>query len=97
MFRFSVDNDTAKRVDKKQLASNNVAPDEDWERGLRDTDDHVEGESYFRAETANPSSLEEAISFVQGLFFTTPDRVWIGDEVYEVDEEDVERARKSTA
>lgn len=97
MFRFSVDNESAERVNKKQLASNNIGPDEDWEQGLRDTDDYEAGESCFRAETANPSSLEDAISFVQGLFFTTPERVWIGDEVYEVDEEAAEHARKSTA
>lgn len=97
MFRFSVESASAERANKKQLASNNVGPDEDWEEGLRDTDDHVEGESYFRAETVNPSSLEEAISFVQGLFFTTPERVWIGDEVYEIDEETAAGARKSTA
>lgn len=97
MFRFSVDKDSAKRANKKQLASNDVGPDEDWEQGLRDTDAHNENESYFRAETASPASVEDAISFVQGLFFTTPERVWIGDELFEVDEEMANRPRKSTA
>lgn len=97
MFRFSVDNESAKHVNKKQLASNDVGPDDDWEQGLRDNDEHVEGESYFRADGVTPSSLEEAISYVQGLFFTIPERVWIGGEVHQVDEEAAERARKSTA
>ena len=97
MFRFSVDKDSAKRVNKKQLASNDVGPDEDWEQGLHDTDAYNENESYFRAETASPASVEDAISFVQGLFFTTPERVWIGDELFEIDEETANRARKSTA
>lgn len=97
MFRFSVDKDSAKRVNKKQLASNNVGPDEDWEQGLRDTDAYDANERYFRADTASPASVEDAVSFVQGLFFTTPERVWIGDEVFDIDEETANRARKSTA
>lgn len=97
MFRFSVDKESAERANKKQLASNNVGPDEDWEQGLRGTDEFEPDERYFRADAVSPSSVEEAISFVQGLFFTTPERVWIGDDVYEVDRETADRVRKSTA
>ena len=34
MFRFSVDRATAERVNAKQLASNGVGRDDDWEEGL---------------------------------------------------------------
>lgn len=97
MFRFSVDKESAERANKKQLASNDVGPDEDWEEGLRDTDDYRDSERYFRADTVTPKSVEEAISYVQGVFFTTPERIWIGGDLYEIDEEDTERAEKSTA
>lgn len=97
MFRFSVDKDSAERADKKQLASHEIGPDEDWEQGLRDTNAYREDERYFRADGTTPASVNDAVSFVQGLFFTTPERVWLGDEVFEVDTETANRARKSTA
>lgn len=96
MFRFSIDKDSAERASEKQLISNDVGRDEDWEEGLRDTGEFDPAERCFRADTATPSSVDEAVSFVQGLFFTTPERVWIGDEVYRIDEETVQRAEKST-
>lgn len=96
MFRFSIDQSSAERANEKQLASHNVGPDEDWAEGLRDTEGIRESEAYFRAETQTPKSIEEAVRFVQGLFFTTPERVWIGDDVYEVDQETVERAQRTT-
>lgn len=97
MFRFSVDKESAERANRKQLASNDVGPDEDWEQGLRDTDDFDPNERCFRADTKTPSSVEEAVTFVRGLFFTAPDRVWIGDEVHHVDERTARRAEKSTS
>lgn len=69
----------------KQLASNNVTPDEDWEAGLKDADDYVPGERCFRAETETPQSVDDAVDFVRGLLVTTPNRVWIGDERHEID------------
>lgn len=97
MFRFSVDRESAQRVNEKQLASNGVGRDDDWEEGLRDTGEYRKSEAYFRADTTTPDSVEEAISYVQGLFFTTPERVWIGDEVQEIDKEMTERAEKATS
>lgn len=97
MFRFSIDRASAERANKKQLASHDVGPDEDWEEGLRDTGDYRGEEAYFRADTTTPSSVEEAVSYVQGLFFTTPDRVWIGDDVFEIDQETAASASKSSS
>ena len=97
MFRFSVDRESAERVNEKQLASNGVGRDDDWEEGLRDTDDFRSEEAYFRADTTTPNSVEEAVSYVQGLFFTTPERVWLGDELHEIDREVTERVQKSTS
>lgn len=97
MFRFSVDRKSAERVNEKKLASNGVGRDDDWEEGLRDTGDYRSSEACFRADTARPKSVEEAISYVQGLFFTTPERVWIGDEVHEIDQERTERAEKAAS
>lgn len=97
MFRFSVDRKSAERVNQKQLASHAVGRDDDWEEGLRDTGDYRNAEAYFRADTTSPDSVEEAISYVQGLFFTTPERVWIGDDLFEIDQEMTERAQKSTS
>lgn len=97
MFRFSVDTSSAERVNEKQLASHDVGRDDDWAQGLRDTDEYHDSEAYFRAETQTPKSIEEAVTFVQGLFFTTPERVWIGDELHEIDQETAERSAKATS
>lgn len=97
MFRFSVDRESAERANEKQLASNDVGRDDDWEEGLRDTGDYRKSEVYFRADTVTPGSPEEAVTYVQGLFFTTPERVWIGDDVYEVDKDMTARAEKATS
>lgn len=96
MFRFSIDRASAERANKEQLASHDVGPDEDWEEGLRDTGDYRDEEAYFRADTTTPSSVEEAVSYVQGLFFTTPERVWIGDDVHEIDQATANRAHKAS-
>lgn len=88
MFRFSIDEETASRTNAKQLASNNITRDEDWEEGLRDTQADVPGERCFRAETLTPKSVDEAVSFVQSYFLTVPNRVWIGDQLYEVGEQE---------
>lgn len=94
MFRFSVDRESANRANEKQLASHDVGRDDDWEEGLRDTGDHRSTEAYFRADTTTPNSVEEAVSFVQGLFFTTPERIWMRDEVHEINRDTTERAEK---
>jgi len=88
MFRFSIDEQTAERASDKQLASNNITLDEDWEQGLKDTGDAIPGERCYRAETKSPRSVEDAISFVRGHFVTTPHRVWLGDELYEIEGSD---------
>lgn len=90
MFRFSIDEQTAVRASDRQLASNNITRDEDWEQGLQDVGDAVAGERCYRAETKSPRTVEDAISFVRGHFVTTPHRVWLGDELYEIEGSDDE-------
>lgn len=84
MFRFSVDEETARRASDKQLASNNITLDEDWEQGLQDTGDAMPGERCYRAETKTPRTVDDAISFVRGHFIAAPHRIWLGDEQYEI-------------
>lgn len=96
MFRFSVDAATAERANKKQLASNNITLDEDWEKSLADEGDERADERCFRAETSSPKSIEDAVSFVRGHFRSAPTRVWMGDELYELAEEESESVEESS-
>lgn len=90
MFRFTIDEHTAGRASDRQLASNNITLDVDWERDLKDRGDAVPGERCYRAETKTPRSVEDAISFVRGHFVTAPHRVWLGDDLYEIGDVEAE-------
>lgn len=93
MFRFSIDNTVDVDINDDQLATANVGRDDDFAERLRRTNDYRDDETVFRAENADPETLEEAVAFVQGLFFRAPDRVWLGDgEGQEVTAEIANRA-----
>lgn len=78
MFRFSIDNTVAVDVNDGELVTASIGIDNDFAERLRMTDDYRDDETVFRAENENPETLEEAVAFVQGIFFRAPNRVWLG-------------------
>lgn len=84
MFRFSMDAEPL-AVNKDQLATAGITEDEEWEERLKEQDDYREGERYYRSDQERPGTLEEAVAFVQGVFERPPRRVWLGEEVHEVE------------
>lgn len=78
MFRFSMDNTAEVDINADQLATANIGRDDDFAERLRMTDDYRDDETVFRAENADPETLDEAVAYVQGLFFRAPNRVWLG-------------------
>ena len=97
MFRFSMEKGIRFDTNSGQLVTANIAPDEDWGERLKGTGEYKEDESYFRAENMQPKSVEQAVEFVQGIFFHAPNRVWIGGEGHEVTEAIANSVRKPTA
>ncbi len=78
MFRFSISNTREVDVNAGELETANVGRDDSFAERLRMTGDYRDDETVFRAENANPQTLDEAVAYVQGLFFRAPDRVWLG-------------------
>lgn len=96
MFSFAIDKGAAD-TRKTQLASHAITEDRELAHRLRLSGEYDEGEAYYRAENETPKSVEEAIEFVQGICFRAPNRVWIGDDEYEVTQEMTENTDKPTA
>jgi hypothetical protein len=96
MFSFSMDKNVRFDVRGKQLAQQAIGEDRELEQFLRDNGGYRDDELYFRAENAQPKTLQDAIAFVQGIFFHPPNRIWLGHEAeaLEVTDEDVAGARK---
>lgn len=94
MFRFSIDNTTEVDVNQGELATASIGRDDHFAERLRMTDDYRDDETVFRAENENPETLEEAVAFVQGIFFRAPNRVWLGTtgDAQEVTDEIANRA-----
>lgn len=69
MFRFSISNTAEVDINAGELETANVGRDDDFAERLRRTDDYRDDETVFRAENRNPETVEEAVAFVQGLFF----------------------------
>lgn len=95
MFSFSIAREAAGNVRKDQLATHDIGESRDLLERLRETDEYRDDEVYFRAENAKPRNVREAIQFVQGIFFSAPNRVWLGgDDAHEVTEEDLRGLEK---
>ena len=99
MFRFSIDNTVDVDINRDQLATAGIGRDDDFAERLRMTGDYRDNETVFRAENENPETVEEAVAFVQGLFFRAPDRVWLGatGDAQEVTDEIANRVEPPTA
>ena len=97
MFSFSMDKSVPLDVTPGELAQQNIGESRDLVERLRATDQYRADERYYRAENASPASLQEAISYVQGIFFHPPQRVWFGDEVHEVTDDDLAGTKKPTS
>lgn len=95
MFRFSMDPESAKLANEKQLISHGVGRDDDWPESMEGTGEYRDDETYFRADQTTPESLEDAVSFVQGIFGAAPERVWLGGEMFEVNAELTDRSEKT--
>ncbi len=98
MFRFSIDNTVEVDTNDAQLATANIGRDDSFAERLRMTDDYRDNETVFRAENENPHTLEEAVAYVQGIFFRAPDRVWLGTtgDAQEVTAEVTQRVQPPT-
>lgn len=95
MFSFSIKKDDATDVRKTTFVSHGITEDSrHLKEQLRNTGAYRDDELYYRAENADPDSLAEAVEFVQGIFYVAPSRVWIGDEAYEVTDQDVANVEK---
>ncbi len=94
MFRFSMEKGVQYDTNERQLYTADIASDEDWGERLKGTGEYREEETYYRAENMQPNSVEQAVQFVQGIFFRAPNRVWIGGEGHEVTAEMVNRILK---
>ncbi len=97
MFRFSMEKGVQYDTNERQLYTADIASDEDWGERLKGTGEYREEETYYRAENMQPNSVEQAVQFVQGIFFHAPNRVWIAGEGHEVTTEMVNALRKPTA
>lgn len=97
MFHFAIEDDVAIDASASQLTSQNITEDPDWAERLRNRGESKKRERFFRVENVSPKSVEEAVSFVQGILFHAPTRVWLGDEEHEVSHAVDERTRKPTA
>ena len=96
MFRFSIDADTPIDATPSQLAAQHITEDDDFAARLHGAGEFEEGERYFRAENVTPTSVVEAVSYVQGILFHPPARVWLDGALHEVTDEHVGAARKPT-
>lgn len=97
MFRFSIPEGTPIDASPSQLAAQNITRDQDFAGRLQDAGEFESGEVYYRAENASPGSVREAVSFVRGLLFTSPARVWLDGELHEVGPDDLAGADKPVA
>ncbi len=80
MFRFTISNDVEVDVNAGELETANIGRDDSFAERLRMTDSYRDDETVFRAENENPETLEEAVAYVQGIFFRAPNRVWLGGD-----------------
>jgi hypothetical protein len=97
MFRFSIDRIAARDANQGQLVSACITLDEDFSQRMTEAGEDRAYELFYRVENRIPKTPVEAVEFVQGVFFHPPERVWIGDEEYEVTDEDVATIRKPGA
>jgi len=96
MFRFTMDNETEVDLSGAELTTAGIGRDDVFADALRDTDDLPDNETVFLCER-DVKDLDEAVEFVQGVFFHPPTRVWLGEDALTVTDEVVARVRKPTA
>ena len=96
MFRFTMDNTVEVDISGAELTTAGIGRDDVFADALRETNDLPDNETVFTCER-QVEDLDEAVEFVQGIFFHPPTRVWLGDEEHEVTDEVVARIRKPTA
>lgn len=96
MFRFTMDNETEVDLSGAELTTAGIGRDDVFADALRDTDDLPDNETVFMCER-DVDDLDEAVEFVQGIFFHPPTRVWLnGEDAQPVTTEVVARVRKPT-
>lgn len=96
MFRFTMDNTVEVNASEEQLAHAGIARDDDFAGRLRETDDVTDDETVFLAER-DVDALDEAVAFVQGVFFHPPGRVWLGADEHAVTDAVLARVPKPGA
>jgi hypothetical protein len=97
MFRFTMDNTVEVDLSGAELTTAGMGRDDVFADALRDTDDLPENETVFMCERP-VADLDEAVEFVQVVFFHPPTRVWLdGEDAQTVTDEVVARVRKPTA
>lgn len=96
MFRFTMDNTVEVNAGEEQLAHAGITRDDDFAGRLAETDDVTGNETVFMAER-DVDSLDEAVAYVQGVFFHPPGRVWLGADEHAVTDEVLARVAKPGA
>lgn len=96
MFRFTMDNTVEVDLSGAELTTAGMGRDDVFADALRETNDLPENETVFQCER-QVDDLDEAVEFVQGVFFHPPTRVWLGADEHVVTDELVARVRKPTA
>lgn len=97
MFRFSIEKNTQVNASANQLMSQGISEDRDFAERLPAAGEYEEGETYYRADYETPRNVQEAVDYVQGIFFHPPRRVWISGDLHEVTDEHLARSRKPDA
>lgn len=97
MFSFSMDKNVPLDTGRGQLAHHGIGEDHDLARRLRDRGELRDDRLYYRAENENPRTIQEAVEYVQKIFFHPPEQVWMGGEVIDVTDEHLEGTRKPGA
>lgn len=95
MFHFSIDKNTVVDTNDRQLATAAITEDRQFAENLGE--DYRDDERYYRAENETPADVRAAITFVRGIFFHIPARVWIDGAQHEIDADDYAAAGKPTA